>query len=108
MTFSKFMRKLLGTTQAFVFTYVRSSPDCPTLINIVRAGLCVRRAHALMGAGVNGSAGGGRAARALRLLLLLVLALAAVEYLFGSILDASPLRTYLYTPLYNATQPTIR
>ncbi|XP_072944608.1 beta-1,4-N-acetylgalactosaminyltransferase bre-4 [Epargyreus clarus] len=50
--------------------------------------------------------GGGRAARALRLLLLLVLALAAVEYLFGSILDASPLRTYLYTPLYNASQPT--
>ncbi|XP_026736023.1 beta-1,4-N-acetylgalactosaminyltransferase bre-4-like [Trichoplusia ni] len=51
---------------------------------------------------------GGRATRALRLLLLLVLALAAVEYLFGSILDASPLRTYLYTPLYNATQPTLR
>ncbi|CAK1555897.1 unnamed protein product [Leptosia nina] len=61
-------------------------------------------AHALMG----GAAGGGRAARALRLLLLLVLALAAVEYLFGSILDASPLRTYLYTPVYNATQPTIK
>ncbi|PZC76447.1 hypothetical protein B5X24_HaOG204686 [Helicoverpa armigera] len=59
-----------------------------------------------MGGGA--SAGGGRAARALRLLLLLVLALAAVEYLFGSILDASPLRTYLYTPLYNATQPTLR
>ncbi|XP_061719124.1 beta-1,4-N-acetylgalactosaminyltransferase bre-4-like [Cydia pomonella] len=56
----------------------------------------------------NGAARGGRAARALRLLLLLVLALAAVEYLFGSILEASPLRTYLYTPLYNATQPTIR
>lgn len=64
-------------------------------------------AHALMGAGANGG-GGGRAARALRLLLLLVLALAAVEYLFGSILDASPLRTYLYQPLYNATQPTLR
>ena len=62
--------------------------------------------HALMGGGA--SAGGGRATRALRLLLLLVLALAAVEYLFGSILDASPLRTYLYTPLYNATQPTLR
>ncbi|KAL0871018.1 hypothetical protein ABMA27_004832 [Loxostege sticticalis] len=60
-----------------------------------------------MGAGANGG-GGGRAARALRLLLLLVLALAAVEYLFGSILDASPLRTYLYQPLYNATQPTLR
>ncbi|KAJ8714928.1 hypothetical protein PYW08_004909 [Mythimna loreyi] len=59
-----------------------------------------------MGGGA--SAGGGRATRALRLLLLLVLALAAVEYLFGSILDASPLRTYLYTPLYNATQPTLR
>ncbi|XP_053611194.1 beta-1,4-N-acetylgalactosaminyltransferase bre-4-like [Plodia interpunctella] len=56
-----------------------------------------------MGATSNG--GGGRAARALRLLLLAVLALAAVEYLFGSILDASPLRTYLYTPAYNATQP---
>ncbi|XP_045500260.1 beta-1,4-N-acetylgalactosaminyltransferase bre-4 [Colias croceus] len=55
-----------------------------------------------------GAAGGGRAARALRLLLLLVLALAAVEYLFGSILDASPLRTYLYTPIYNATQPTVK
>ncbi|CAH2092733.1 unnamed protein product [Euphydryas editha] len=54
------------------------------------------------------SAGSGRAARALRLLLLLVLALAAVEYLFGSILDASPLRTYLYTPLHNATQPTVK
>ncbi|XP_050347572.1 beta-1,4-N-acetylgalactosaminyltransferase bre-4-like [Nymphalis io] len=54
------------------------------------------------------AAGGGRAARALRLLLLLVLALAAVEYLFGSILDASPLRTYLYTPLHNATQSTLK
>ncbi|CAH0720434.1 unnamed protein product, partial [Brenthis ino] len=63
-----------------------------------------RTLHALMGA----AAGGGRAARALRLLLLLVLALAAVEYLFGSILDASPLRTYLYTPLHNATIPTLR
>ncbi|VVC88707.1 unnamed protein product [Leptidea sinapis] len=51
-----------------------------------------------------GGAPGGRAARALRLLLLLVLALAAVEYLFGTILDASPLRTYIYTPIYNATQ----
>ncbi|CAB3253126.1 unnamed protein product [Arctia plantaginis] len=69
-------------------------------------GVCARTFHALMGGGAN--AGGGRAARALRLLLLLVLALAAVEYLFGSILDASPLRTYLYTPLYNATQPTFR
>ncbi|CAH0400790.1 unnamed protein product [Chilo suppressalis] len=59
-----------------------------------------------MGAG--GSGGGGRAARALRLLLLIVFALAAVEYLFGSILDASPLRTYLYQPIYNATLPTIR
>ncbi|XP_075980207.1 beta-1,4-N-acetylgalactosaminyltransferase bre-4-like [Anticarsia gemmatalis] len=59
-----------------------------------------------MGGGA--TAGGGRATRALRLLLLLVLALAAVEYLFGSILDASPLRTYLYTPLYNATQPTLK
>ncbi|KAG6463640.1 beta-1,4-N-acetylgalactosaminyltransferase bre-4 [Manduca sexta] len=59
-----------------------------------------------MGGGA--SAGGGRATRALRLLLLLVLGLAAVEYIFGSILDASPLRTYLYTPLYNATQPTLR
>ncbi|XP_013200975.2 beta-1,4-N-acetylgalactosaminyltransferase bre-4 [Amyelois transitella] len=59
-----------------------------------------------MGATSNG--GGGRVARALRLLLLAVLALAAVEYLFGSILDASPLRTYLYTPAYNATQPTVR
>ncbi|KAL4710869.1 hypothetical protein ACJJTC_002499 [Scirpophaga incertulas] len=59
--------------------------------------------------GPSGAAGGGgRAARALRLLLLLVLALAAVEYLFGSILDASPLRTYLYTPVYNATHPTLR
>ncbi|XP_045451475.1 beta-1,4-N-acetylgalactosaminyltransferase bre-4-like [Melitaea cinxia] len=57
-----------------------------------------------MGAG----AGSGRAARALRLLLLLVLALAAVEYLFGSILDASPLRTYLYTPSHNATQPIVK
>ncbi|XP_068617583.1 beta-1,4-N-acetylgalactosaminyltransferase bre-4 isoform X2 [Battus philenor] len=55
-----------------------------------------------------GSGGGGRAARALRLLLLLVLALAAVEYLFGSILDASPLRTYLYTPVYNTTQSTLK
>ncbi|CAH1639054.1 unnamed protein product [Spodoptera littoralis] len=45
--------------------------------------------------GGTGSAGGGRASRVLRLLLLFVLALAAVEYLFGSILDASPLRTYL-------------
>ncbi|XP_022822672.1 beta-1,4-N-acetylgalactosaminyltransferase bre-4-like [Spodoptera litura] len=45
--------------------------------------------------GSTGSAGGGRASRVLRLLLLFVLALAAVEYLFGSILDASPLRTYL-------------
>lgn len=59
-----------------------------------------------MGSGASG--GGGRATRALRLLLLLVLALAAVEYLFGSILDASPLKTYLYTPTYNATQPTLR
>ncbi|XP_073962186.1 beta-1,4-N-acetylgalactosaminyltransferase bre-4-like isoform X1 [Choristoneura fumiferana] len=83
-------------------------PPCSLFTQLSAEGLCVRRAHALMGAGVNGSAGGGRAARALRLLLLLVLALAAVEYLFGSILDASPLRTYLYTPLYNATQPTIR
>ncbi|XP_026756310.1 beta-1,4-N-acetylgalactosaminyltransferase bre-4-like [Galleria mellonella] len=58
--------------------------------------------------GGSGNGGGGRAARALRFLLLFVLALAAVEYLSGSILDASPLRTYLYTPLYNATQPTIR
>ncbi|CAH2043344.1 unnamed protein product, partial [Iphiclides podalirius] len=66
----------------------------------------VRASHALMGGG--GSGGGGRAGRALRLLLLLVLALAAVEYLFGSILDASPLRTYLYTPVYNATQSTLR
>ncbi|CAF4929408.1 unnamed protein product [Pieris macdunnoughi] len=57
---------------------------------------------------MGGAGGGGRAARALRLLLLLVLALAAVEYLFGSILDASPLRTYLYTPVYNATQSTIK
>ncbi|XP_049876132.1 beta-1,4-N-acetylgalactosaminyltransferase bre-4-like isoform X2 [Pectinophora gossypiella] len=55
-----------------------------------------------------GGAGGGRAARALRLLLLLVMALAAVEYLFGSILPASPLRTYIYSPLYNATQPTLK
>ncbi|XP_032519233.2 beta-1,4-N-acetylgalactosaminyltransferase bre-4-like [Danaus plexippus] len=54
-----------------------------------------------------GTAGGGRAARALRLLLLLVLALAAVEYLFGSILDASPLRTYLYAPMHNVT-PSIK
>ncbi|XP_045774812.1 beta-1,4-N-acetylgalactosaminyltransferase bre-4 [Maniola jurtina] len=57
---------------------------------------------------MGGGAGGGRAARALRLLLLLVLALAAVEYLFGSILDASPLRTYLYTPLHNATQSSLK
>lgn len=65
--------------------------------------------HALMGVSAGGAGGGGgRAARALRLLLLLVLALAALEFLFGSILDASPLRTYLYTPVYNATQPTIR
>ncbi|CAG9788597.1 unnamed protein product [Diatraea saccharalis] len=56
--------------------------------------------------GVGG--GGGRAARALRLLLLFVLALAAVEYLFGSILDASPIKTYLYQPIYNATLPTLR
>ncbi|XP_050665794.1 beta-1,4-N-acetylgalactosaminyltransferase bre-4 isoform X2 [Leptidea sinapis] len=55
-----------------------------------------------------GGAPGGRAARALRLLLLLVLALAAVEYLFGTILDASPLRTYIYTPIYNATQINTR
>ncbi|XP_026321702.1 beta-1,4-N-acetylgalactosaminyltransferase bre-4-like [Hyposmocoma kahamanoa] len=61
------------------------------------------------GVGAGGAgAGGGRTARALRLLLLLVMALAAIEYLFGSILDASPLRTYLYTPLYNATLPTIK
>lgn len=58
--------------------------------------------------GLGASGGGGRATRALRLLLLLVFALAAVEYLFGSILDASPLKTYLYTPIYNATQPTYR
>ncbi|CAG5033387.1 unnamed protein product [Parnassius apollo] len=69
-------------------------------------GDCGRTSHALMGGG--GSGGGGRAARALRILLLLVLALAAVEYLFGSILDASPLRTYLYTPVYNATQTTLK
>ncbi|KOB74121.1 Beta 1,4-N-acetylgalactosaminyltransferase [Operophtera brumata] len=50
--------------------------------------------------------GGG--SRALRLLLLLVLTLAAVEFLFGGILESSPLRTYLYTPVYNSTQPTIR
>lgn len=42
--------------------------------------------------------GGARAGRALRLLLLLVLLLAALEYMFGSMLDASPLRTYLYQP----------
>ncbi|KAJ0174766.1 hypothetical protein K1T71_009874 [Dendrolimus kikuchii] len=58
--------------------------------------------------GLGASGGGGRATRALRLLLLLVFALAAVEFIFGSILDASPLKTYLYTPIYNATQPTIR
>lgn len=55
-----------------------------------------------------GSNGGGRAARALRLLLLFVLALAAVEYLFGSILDASPLRTYLNMPGYNSTPAVTR
>ncbi|KPJ15595.1 Beta-1,4-N-acetylgalactosaminyltransferase bre-4 [Papilio machaon] len=68
---------------------------------------CVDPSNVLMGAGGAGG-GGGRAARALRLLLLLVLALAAVEYLFGSILDASPFRTYLYTPAFNTTQSTIK
>ncbi|XP_041982019.1 beta-1,4-N-acetylgalactosaminyltransferase bre-4 [Aricia agestis] len=57
---------------------------------------------------MGGAGGAGRAGRALRLLLLLVLALAAVEYLFGSILEAGPLRTYLYTPLVNVTQPTLK
>ncbi|CAG9130616.1 unnamed protein product [Plutella xylostella] len=62
-------------------------------------------AHVLMG---GAGAGAGRAARALRLLLLLVLALAAVEYLFGSLLDATPLRTYLYKPQNATALPVLR
>ncbi|GBP88076.1 Beta-1,4-N-acetylgalactosaminyltransferase bre-4 [Eumeta japonica] len=65
-------------------------------------------ADALMGGAGAGAAGGGRAARALRLLLLAVLTLAALEYLFGSILEASPIRTYLYAYPYNSTPPTVR
>lgn len=74
----------------------------------MRVSVSAEGAHGPMGVSGAGAAGGGRAARALRLLLLFVLALAAVEYLFGSILDASPLRTYLYTPGYNATPSSLR
>lgn len=64
----------------------------------------MRGAHASMCVKLGGGTG---AARALRLLLLFVLALAAVEYIFGSILDASPLRTYLI-PGYNTTPAALR